>query len=112
MAVSASLHHRIVMHGRGGSVELLNGQGVERSVRFKVSIDHGGVRGLEPEEVMRGKGTSVPAVFGVSHDRFDCGLKLRIHGDHGGGKWRRSVGLVGGEFRCCARRFRLAAKKD
>ena len=90
------------MNGRRRVVELVDGQGVQRSVFLEVSIDHAFVRGFNPQQVVGDERPRAPVVVGVRKDSLQGGLQLSVHGHHRGSEGRGAVGLVGRKLGRCA----------
>ena len=96
MARCTRIDHGIEVLRRRGFIELLDGQRVKRCVLQVVVVQHGGIGGLQRQNVVAHERLAAPnaaGIHGIQH-----GLKLAVHGHHRRRQRRRSIGLVGGEF--------------
>lgn len=93
MTTQTRFHHGIEVLGRGVLVELIDGQGVQRSLFQEMVVDHGALGGFHVEKLVVVELSSFPASVGVGKHRFKHRMELSIHGNHGRGQRRRAIGL-------------------
>ena len=91
MAPKAGFHHGIEMLGRGVFVELIDGQGVQRSLLQEMVVHHGALGGFHVQKLVVVELSPLPVAVGKH--RFKHGMELGIHGHHGGGQRGRTIGL-------------------